>query len=426
MDVMNMFSKCCGNPSTDQYEDAIQSGGGSVTSKQPMLGELELDSLDNLRQAAAGAFAVAATSSAAAAAPSAAEAGPSAAAAAGADAEEVARDFVLEVHSATLNRSFAKFGWMDPYAIISCDSVEVSRTNPAKSAHKSPTWDMKHQFNSGKLPPFVMIEVYDKNNFHRDVFCGTVTVPLSSDMGSLELRDFTLTKKGRSTGSVRLSLKVLDPRTGLPAAQEAEEPKARTNTLGAEFDQVVTWASGKQDGNVQLTLQEQGPSSPSAGKIQEEEEPEEQPEIDQPTTNDGGKAALLMGSWKCVDTYGLEEFLKASGVGIFQRKIAMAAKWPGWDFSNEGDFILFINHSAIGDLKEEIPLNKEYAYKDGHKNDYTCLAQWIPSVDGGCLKIDRKGKIGDYVEERTIKGARLDFALTHSNGVKWGRSFERA
>jgi len=337
----------------------------------------------------------------------------------------VSRDFVLEVHSATLDRSFAKVGWMDPYALITADMlgcgwVEVDKTKPDKSAHKKPKWDMQHVFQSGKLPKSIMIAVWDKNNFHKDVFCGAVTIPCSEDMGALDAKEFTLTKKGKSTGIVRLTLKALVPTTGAvpQSATAAFRQEGRQNTLGGEIDQIIAWAEGTHN-DVQVTLQE------NADHPEGTPDEEEGAVLARMQTTGGGSAGPLMGSWKCVDTFGLEDFLKASGVGVFQRKVAMAARWPAWDWSNEGAHILFINHSAIGDLKEEIPLNKEYAFKDGHKNDFKCTAEWTKTEDGGCLKIDRKGKVGDYIEERTVKGNKLEFVLTHSNGVKWGRTFER-
>jgi len=110
---------------------------------------------------------------------------------------------------------------------------------------------------------------------------------------------------------------------------------------------------------------------------------------------------------------------------MFQRKIAMSAAWPSWDFTIEKDVIKFVNHSAIGDLREDIPLDKEYQWKDGHKNQLVCKATWTVMSDGGTLRIERKGDIGEYAEERTVRGDKLAFVLEHGSGVKWGRNFAR-
>lgn len=340
-------------------------------------------------------------------------------------------DFLVTLHGGSLSRSFAKVGWMNTYAIISSGAAEVGKTELGKGTHKTPQWEKSHTFTASTLPQLLMIEVWDKNNFHRDVFCGSVTIPCDPGMGILEGKNFALTKKGRPTGTVALSFKVVDRQTGKVPEQllRPESTLGQLASLGADIDEVLTWASTpKRQGEHQMQLKEDIQSSPRKGAMQMLEEApdeEEQPSMVRVETNGGGKAAVLMGTWKCTDTFGLEEFLKASGVGVFQRKIAMAAKWPAWDFSNEGDHILFINHSAIGDLREQIPLGREYAWKDGHKNDYICTASWEAAAAGGTLKIDRKGKIGDYVEQRTVQGDRLEFVLTHSNGVKWGRTFER-
>merc|ERR1711920_487411 len=111
---------------------------------------------------------------------------------------------------------------------------------------------------------------------------------------------------------------------------------------------------------------------------------------------------------------------------MFQRKIAKAAKWPAWDFAADGEKIIFVNHSAIGDIKEEITVGKEYDWVDGKSNAWKCEATWTASGDGGKLFISRKGSPGDYTEERTIAGDSLEFILNNEKvGVSWGRKFKR-
>mmetsp|Transcript_4996 Transcript_4996/g.16169 ORF Transcript_4996/g.16169 Transcript_4996/m.16169 type:complete len:89 (-) Transcript_4996:23-289(-) len=86
---------------------------------------------------------------------------------------------------------------------------------------------------------------------------------------------------------------------------------------------------------------------------------------------------------------------------------------------------MFVNHSAIGDLIEKFPLDKEYDWKDGHGNPMKCKAVWTTSDEGGTLLTERSGAIGSYKEERNIVGNRLTFILTHGTGVAWGRVFEK-
>merc|ERR1711976_404675 len=99
---------------------------------------------------------------------------------------------------------------------------------------------------------------------------------------------------------------------------------------------------------------------------------------------------------------------------MFQRKIALAAKWPSWDFVANGEQVIFINHSAIGDIREEFPLGKEYDWVDGKSNKWKCTATWTPSADGGTLLHDRKGSEGDYKEARVVSGDELKFTLTNA------------
>jgi hypothetical protein len=112
-------------------------------------------------------------------------------------------------------------------------------------------------------------------------------------------------------------------------------------------------------------------------------------------------------------------------VGVFQRKIAKAAKWPRWEYNMNGESLVFVNHSAIGDLREDLSIGEEYTWRDGHGNAMTCMADWHSSPEGGTLLISRSGALGSYTEERCVTGDRLDFTLTSGSGAAWGRSFVR-
>lgn len=144
---------------------------------------------------------------------------------------------------------------------------------------------------------------------------------------------------------------------------------------------------------------------------------------------DSASIAVLLGSWKCVATTGLEDFLKSQGVGVFQRKMALAARWPTWDFIAEDSSkaVKFINHSAVGDLKELMLLDgTEYNIKDGHGNPLACSSSWQPAIGGGILKTIRSGAMGSYTEERCVDGDTLEFVLKQSDdSLSWGRSFVR-
>lgn len=346
--------------------------------------------------------------------------------------ETLPSTFELELHSAHLERSFATFGWMDPYAIITVDAEEVGRTKPDKWAHKDPKWESSYSWKSTGVPGSISVAIWDKNRFHKDVLCGSVTVPCDMDMGRLERRDFTLSKRQKPTGVVSLTLHVsVDGAARDTAAAEYMAPSREPSLGGMEFDNVATWSQSRErapslhlkeaEASTADAVAESDAESNESAKLRGEgkaESPTEAP-------SSGAPAEPLLGSWKCVATAGLDEFLKATGVGMFQRKIANAARWPGWEYRAQGDRVLFVNHSAIGDLKEEFPLGKEYSWKDGHGNIMTCKAEWQVTPDGGVLLTTRNGSIGSYKEERRVKGDRLEFVLTHASGVSWGRTFER-
>jgi len=139
-------------------------------------------------------------------------------------------------------------------------------------------------------------------------------------------------------------------------------------------------------------------------------------------------ATPLAGHWMCTSTFGLDEFLTKNGLGSFQRKLALAARWPNWDFKVEKGRIAFVNHSAMGDLHEQILLDgSKYTWKDGRSNILSCRAKWMKSADGGCLTIWRSHEqVGTYHEERRISGNTLTFTLFSQDGTTWGRAFDRA
>ncbi|CAJ1395348.1 unnamed protein product [Effrenium voratum] len=151
------------------------------------------------------------------------------------------------------------------------------------------------------------------------------------------------------------------------------------------------------------------------GGASEEEEDEDE--------EGDGDVEPLLGSWLCMDTWGLEEFLKANNVNLIQRKLALSAKWPSWDFERTAGGLRFVNRTMLGDLVEEVCFDREYENRDGQGNLLKCRAEWLPQKRGGCLRTSRKGDIGSWVEERSVSDDKLSFKLTHSNGAKWGRSF---
>jgi hypothetical protein len=138
-----------------------------------------------------------------------------------------------------------------------------------------------------------------------------------------------------------------------------------------------------------------------------------------------GNTINLAGTWTCTNTWGLEDFLKSTGVGWAKRKAAMSAPWPTWEFQQSGDHIVFINNSAMGVLREEINASGEpFTITDGWKQKVQCIAKW----DNRALIIEKEAPQGKFKETRSIdeKGA-LHFSLEpiQPPGPKWGRDFAR-
>jgi len=355
--------------------------------------------------------------------------------------DETSRDiksFDIKLHSAELSRSFAKIGWMAPYAIVVLgDSrVEAGRTPAAKHAHKKPVWNSDLHINVKHVPDSITIAVWDKNNFHRDVFCGSTTVPCAQDMGTLSQKTFTLTKKDKPTGSIKLTISV-------QFEDSSDAVIASKSGLGPELDVISSWAdtSGAAHGAAISFRQgedwaAQGCKAHGEPPSAEEHEGEKEGGADVPATAEvptstptaaGTPCAPLLGKWKCVDTWGLDDFLKAQKRSFFERKTAGAARWPDWEFKLSGDKVIFLNSTMIGLLTEEIPLGEEYENVDGQKNVWSVMATWTPAgASGGSLVQDRKGRkeLGEVREERTVAGDKLEFKLT-KEGTSWGRSFVR-
>merc|ERR1712032_992242 len=88
-------------------------------------------------------------------------------------------------------------------------ALEILRTSPAQGSHLTPWWMTENIKQLEDIPDDIQVEVWDKNRFHKDVFCGSTTIPCSSEMGCLHEQNFALEKRSRSSGSICLSLKVL-------------------------------------------------------------------------------------------------------------------------------------------------------------------------------------------------------------------------
>lgn len=340
----------------------------------------------------------------------------------------VVKEFHVQLHSAELSRSFAKVGWMDPYAIVVLgdDAQESGRTQTAKGAHKKPVWESDLTVATGSMPDSVTVAVWDKNTFHKDVFCGSTTVPCAPDMGVLEKRDFILTKKDKPTGQIKITLRVvLDESSGRSQGSPDEMLVSKPSSGCLEFDSLAAWAR-LPSGTALAMKQGENWAAQGTGDNDEAEHKASEKKSSAPIKE--GLAGPLIGKWKCVDTWGLDEFLKAQKRSYFERKMASSAKWPDWEFKVEGseggDKVIFMNNTMIGLLTEDIFFDKEYEYVDGQKNAWKVAATWMATDAGGTLIMERTGSVCTTKEERVVNGDKLTFTLT-SGGVSWGRSFER-
>lgn len=343
----------------------------------------------------------------------------------------------VQLHGAELARSFAKVGPMAPYAVVSVDDVEVFRTPIARGGNRTPTWNAVGILRTETVPSILVVSVRSKNRLGRDVLCGKAS--LSQDVFFSDLSQVRLWKQGENTGTLRLKLSL--PTRPLQRTAEVERtPRSMRSITSIASSHLVRWVAeaaslasspscrsvlkDEDDGPpTLLSTRSRGSATPKASSAGHSPSSVEVETLDR-------ELALyepLLGSWTCVATEGLDEFLKTTGISAIQRKLAAAAKWPSWDFGLQDGHLVYINHSAMGQLVEEIPLDgSAYQHKDGRGNLMTSTATWERTEDGGVLMHSRQGIHGTHKEERRVKGETLEFVLTNNAGVSWGRTFKRS
>jgi len=355
------------------------------------------------------------------------------------------------------------------------DGREVHRTSPALWSHKSPSWDSALSVNGKEMPSSVTVAVWTQNRLRKDVLCGTVTLPCAEDMCALKQKEFAITNDSKLVGSIQLSL---TPLGGQPTTTRMNSMKSVVSALGGEMDNLAHFLDDDQSpstANEEKGLSRSGslvmaePGANAAVCLRSEDRLAEHPTLLSPkksqdslkkpssdtlvidadaliasekeepaaaeVSTDAAKeeddmATPLAGNWHCVATNGLEEFLKATGVPAFYRRFALSARWPSWEFNVTKGHVHFINHSAMGDLHERIPLDgSDYIWKDGRGNPLTCSSKWEPSADGGVLTTRRHGTVSgntaNFSETRKVSGNTLVFELDNGEGLTWGRTFER-
>jgi len=129
------------------------------------------------------------------------------------------------------------------------------------------------------------------------------------------------------------------------------------------------------------------------------------------------------GQWTCIDTFGLQDFLKQERVSKLQRMAAARSAWPSWEFEQQGDSIKFVSRAALGNLVEEFTVDgPEYATTDLWRQKIVSRASWSFST----LVTERETPQGRYREERYIDdNGFLQFRFRKQVGHEWGRTFKR-
>merc|ERR1740121_1386306 len=203
---------------------------------------------------------------------------------------------------------------MNPYAVVRIrigdgKPVEVLRTSPSQGAHMAPRWNAGNVKTLEDLPDDIEVEIWDANKYHKDVFCGSTTVPCSSEMGCLEQQTFAVEKRSKTTGNVCLSLRVQLSQTQKNQAK-GRERQATETTIGGEFDEVLEAVAGGPTRSLRkvtiISLKRDEWDADNDIFTQDTDDDDEDAPRRLPSKPSSAfPAAALVGSWTCVATEGL-------------------------------------------------------------------------------------------------------------------------
>jgi len=131
----------------------------------------------------------------------------------------------LTVHRGVFNRSFAKFGKMDPFIVLS-PNQDPSKTQRARVAKKNKMVSSTHPGGNLKpewewtFPAFrldasqeCIIDVYDRNHFHKNTYMGSTLVSFVTLNANAKISDnpCSVVKKEMETGIIWVSLEIVLP-----------------------------------------------------------------------------------------------------------------------------------------------------------------------------------------------------------------------
>eukprot|EP00931_Biecheleriopsis_adriatica_P047171 TRINITY_DN27163_c1_g1_i1.p1 TRINITY_DN27163_c1_g1~~TRINITY_DN27163_c1_g1_i1.p1 ORF type:complete len:374 (-),score=54.18 TRINITY_DN27163_c1_g1_i1:406-1497(-) len=333
-------------------------------------------------------------------------------------------EWTLCLHGAEMSRSFAKLGWMNPYAEVLLDGEKTYRTSTAWCAHKKPRWDFCAQIAPEALSGITIV-LYTTNSFGKDVLCGTVTVPWPDDMREIKGKHFNLKKYSECTGSIHISL-----------LQRPFVKAARQEGLSLKRRQIVPF-----DSLVPSSEQPQAvcADSNSAERTAYKPNPHAEPgmggeslSVDKvntrTTTQQQSVVHQLAGRWRCIDSECPEDFLRASGADFLEWSLVLNAKGRlTCEFSVGNDRIDFTARTATGVIFREILAldGSRYVEKDGCGNIFQCRASWENFEDGGILTTHRQGNTGSYIGVCRVAGDNLSFVLSIDPACSWGCTFRR-
>jgi hypothetical protein len=141
------------------------------------------------------------------------------------------------------------------------------------------------------------------------------------------------------------------------------------------------------------------------------------------TVPNAGMAADFVGTWRNVETTGLDPYLKALNVGWAKRKLAGSFR-PEPVFSLDDGILRMVLGSPIGERIETFPIDVEVEDCDPSGNKFTKVSIW----EGKTLRSTARrvtGNAPDFVTTRLLRDDGKLVQRTSHNGMSFERVFER-
>merc|ERR1712087_573696 len=113
---------------------------------------------------------------------------------------------------------------------------ELFRTETNKGGHKRPIWNTC-EMTYERIPLSMELQVWDQNNYHKDVWCGTATITSIASQGAVEKQEYVLVKRkhdrDEETGKIYVSMKLGYQQQGSLSATNGDSASDSSGEIAA-------------------------------------------------------------------------------------------------------------------------------------------------------------------------------------------------